>query len=118
MQGRHSAIGIAIDDHTRATLAGWLRKQPKDKPFFLYFTPVAVHNPITPDKDLAGKSGAGLYGDWIHELDRSVGRILDTLEQMGRYMEARHHWQAYVRLEAVGAWADYARKRLAAARLG
>jgi arylsulfatase A len=63
--------------------AGWLRKQPKDKPFFLYFTPVAVHNPITPDKDLAGKSGAGLYGDWIHELDRSVGRILDTLEQMG-----------------------------------
>jgi len=27
MQGRHSAIGIAIDDHTRATLAGWLREQ-------------------------------------------------------------------------------------------
>ena len=27
MQGRHSAIGIAIDDHTRATLTGWLRKQ-------------------------------------------------------------------------------------------
>jgi hypothetical protein len=27
MQGRHSAISIAIDDHTRATLTGWLRKQ-------------------------------------------------------------------------------------------
>lgn len=27
MQGRHSAIHIAVDDHTRATLAGWLRKQ-------------------------------------------------------------------------------------------
>ena len=27
MQGRHSAIGIVIDDHTRATLTGWLRKQ-------------------------------------------------------------------------------------------
>jgi hypothetical protein len=27
MQGRHSAIGIAINDHTRATLTGWLRKQ-------------------------------------------------------------------------------------------
>ncbi|HEY6166449.1 MAG TPA: arylsulfatase, partial [Verrucomicrobiae bacterium] len=57
----------------------WMQQQPKDKPFFLYFTPVAVHNPITPDKDLAGQSKAGLYGDWIHELDRSVGRILDTL---------------------------------------
>ena len=27
MQGRHSAIHLAVDDHTRATLAGWLRKQ-------------------------------------------------------------------------------------------
>jgi arylsulfatase A-like enzyme len=61
----------------------WISQQPKDKPFFLYFTPVAVHNPITPDKDLAGKSGAGLYGDWIHELDRSVGTILDTLDKQG-----------------------------------
>jgi arylsulfatase A-like enzyme len=61
----------------------WLEKQPKDKPFFLYFTPVAVHNPVTPDKDLAGKSAAGLYGDWIHELDRSVGGILDALDRRG-----------------------------------
>lgn len=61
----------------------WLQQQPKDKPFFLYFTPVAVHNPVTPDKDIAGQSKAGLYGDWIHELDRSVGRVLDTLDQMG-----------------------------------
>ncbi len=62
---------------------GWLAQQPKDQPFFLYFTPVAVHNPVTPDKDLAGQSRAGLYGDWIHELDRSVGRILDALDQQG-----------------------------------
>ena len=61
----------------------WLAQQPKDQPFFLYFTPVAVHNPVTPDKDLAGQSGAGLYGDWIHELDRSVGRILDALDKQG-----------------------------------
>ncbi len=61
----------------------WLKKQSKDTPFFLYFTPVAVHAPITPDKDLAGQSAAGLYGDWIHELDRSVGRILGTLDEMG-----------------------------------
>jgi len=27
MQGRHSAIHIAVDDPTRATLAGWLRQQ-------------------------------------------------------------------------------------------
>ncbi len=61
----------------------WIAQQPKDKPFFLYFTPVAVHNPVTPDQDLAGQSKAGLYGDWIHELDRSVGRILDALDKQG-----------------------------------
>jgi arylsulfatase A-like enzyme len=61
----------------------WLEAQPKDQPFLLYFTPVAVHNPVTPDKDLAGKSAAGPYGDWIHELDLSVARILATLDKMG-----------------------------------
>jgi len=60
----------------------WLAQQSKDQPFFLYFTPVAVHNPVTPDRDLAGKSGAGLYGDWIAELDRSTGRILDALDRL------------------------------------
>ena len=62
----------------------WIERQPQDQPFFLYFTPVTVHSPVTPDKDIAGQSAAGLYGDWIHELDRSVGRILDTLDQQGR----------------------------------
>jgi len=63
--------------------AQWLEAQPKDRPFFLYFTPVAVHNPVTPDKDIAGQSAAGPFGDWIHELDRSVGRILETLDRIG-----------------------------------
>jgi len=61
----------------------WLEQQKRSTPFFLYFTPVAVHNPVTPDKDIAGKSAAGPYGDWIHELDRSVGRILDALDRLG-----------------------------------
>lgn len=62
---------------------GWIEKRDKSKPFFLYFTPVAVHAPITPSKRTAGGSAAGPYGDWIHELDRSVGRLLDTLDRQG-----------------------------------
>jgi len=61
----------------------WIAKQKAGTPFFLYYTPVAVHNPVTPDKDVAGSSKAGPYGDWIHELDRSVGGILDTLDKTG-----------------------------------
>jgi len=60
----------------------WLEKQSEDRPFFLYFTPVAVHNPITPSAKTKGGSAAGPYGDWIHELDLSVGRVLDALDRM------------------------------------
>ncbi|MFO1484824.1 MAG: arylsulfatase [Verrucomicrobiaceae bacterium] len=63
--------------------AEWISQQKKGAPFFLYYTPVAVHNPVTPDKDIAGKSAAGPYGDWIHELDRSVGGVLKALDDGG-----------------------------------
>lgn len=63
--------------------ADWIKQQKNETPFFLYYTPVAVHNPVTPDKDIAGTSKAGPYGDWIHELDRSVGGILAVLDEKG-----------------------------------
>lgn len=73
------------DDKTvMATLTdraiGWLEQQKE--PFFLYFAPVAVHEPITPSDQTAGSSKAGPYGDWIHELDLSVGRLLDALDRL------------------------------------
>ena len=55
----------------------WIRKQSPEKPFFLYYTPVAIHNPVTPSDQTAGTSKAGPYGDWIHELDVSVGGVLE-----------------------------------------
>ncbi len=61
----------------------WLESQTADRPFFLYFTPVAVHNPVTPSDQTKGTSRAGAYGDWIHELDASVGRVLDVLDRKG-----------------------------------
>ncbi|MCF7848896.1 MAG: arylsulfatase [Kiritimatiellales bacterium] len=61
----------------------WIESQSKEKPFFLYFTPVAVHNPVTPSAKTKGTSPAGPYGDWIHELDASVGRVLDALDRKG-----------------------------------
>ncbi len=61
----------------------WLAKQGPDAPFFLYFAPVAVHLPYTPSEKTKGASGTGLYGDWIHELDLSVGRIIKALDRLG-----------------------------------
>ena len=56
--------------------------QNKDHPFFLYLAHTAVHRPWHPGSDFKGKSGNGLYGDWIEEMDWSVGRVLDTLRNL------------------------------------
>jgi arylsulfatase A len=76
-----------VDEDVMATLTGkavtWLEQQQASKPFFLYFTPVTVHEPVTPSSLAKGSSKAGPYGDWIHELDWSVGKVLDALERKG-----------------------------------
>ncbi len=54
----------------------------KDKPFFLYLPHTAVHVPIHPGQAFQGKSANGRYGDWVEEVDWSVGRILDTLREL------------------------------------
>ena len=61
----------------------WLSRQSSEAPFFLYFAPVAVHHPITPSDYMRGMSDCGPYGDFIQDLDRSVGQIIQTLEYKG-----------------------------------
>lgn len=61
----------------------WIKRQSKDQPFFLYFAAIAVHHPITPSDYMRGLSDAGPYGDFIQDLDHSVGQIVNTLEYMG-----------------------------------
>jgi arylsulfatase A-like enzyme len=53
------------------------------KPFFLYWSPMAPHTPISPSEAFVGKSQAGLYGDFVVELDDCVGRILKKLDEVG-----------------------------------
>jgi len=54
----------------------------KDRPFFLYFPHIAVHGPLRPGIEFSGKSKNGDYGDWVEEVDWSVGRVIDTLKQL------------------------------------
>ncbi len=63
----------------------WLKDQSPDTPFFLYFASVAVHRPITPSDYMRGNSNCGPYGDFIQDVDLSVGRIIETLKYLGFY---------------------------------
>ena len=57
-------------------------KTNKDKPFFLYLPHNAVHFPHYPGKAFQKKSVNGNYGDWVEEVDWSVGQVLDTLRDL------------------------------------
>jgi len=54
----------------------------KDRPFFLYVPQSMPHVPLFVSEAGAEKSGAGLYGDVIQEIDRGVGEILETLDRL------------------------------------
>ncbi len=55
----------------------------KDEPFFLYVPHSMPHVPIFCSDKFKGKSGAGLYGDVIMEIDWSVGQIQKALKKNG-----------------------------------
>lgn len=55
----------------------------RDKPFFLYVPHPQPHVPLFVSNKFKGKSGRGLYGDVIMEIDWSVGQITDALKKNG-----------------------------------
>ncbi len=69
-----------VKQYTEEAVA-WLTAH-KDKPFFLYLPHSAVHFPLYPGKDFQGKSKNGLYGDWVEEVDWSVGQVLNAVRQL------------------------------------
>lgn len=56
-------------------------KENQQKPFFLYLPHAMPHKPLAASEAFYKKSGNGLYGDVIAELDWSVGEILKTLKE-------------------------------------
>jgi arylsulfatase A-like enzyme len=58
-------------------------KRNADQPFFLYLPHSMVHVPLYVSDDFRGKSGAGLFGDVVMEVDWSVGEVLGAIEDIG-----------------------------------
>ncbi|MSU51501.1 MAG: arylsulfatase [Opitutus sp.] len=57
-------------------------RENRARPFFLYLPHTAVHVPIHPGEKFRGKSANGRFGDWVEEVDWSVGCVLDTLREL------------------------------------
>jgi len=53
------------------------------KPFFLYFALTAPHKPVVPPERFQGATDLGPYGDFVAQVDWSVGRVMEALEKQG-----------------------------------
>jgi len=86
--GRVKIEDVTADDQKMLTTwyteyaVDFIRRH-REKPFFLYVPHSMPHVPIFCSERFRGKSGAGLYGDVMMELDWSVGRILGALKEAG-----------------------------------
>ena len=69
-----------VERYTKEAV-GFIRAN-KDRPFFLYLPHSAVHTPIHPGEKFRGKSANGRFGDWVEEMDWSVGQVLDTVRDL------------------------------------
>jgi arylsulfatase A-like enzyme len=70
------------DTFTRKAVS-FVERQTSSKPFFLYFAPHDIHEPMVPHPRFKGTSECGSRGDVIQELDWSVGEILAALDRQG-----------------------------------
>jgi arylsulfatase A-like enzyme len=68
----HQALGF-IRNHTAVT---------PDQPFFLYFPLTAPHIPYVPRPEFEGSSEAGLYGDFVNQVDYTIGDILELVDSL------------------------------------
>ena len=58
-------------------------EENKNSPFFLYIAHPQPHVPLFVSKDFEDITKNGLYADVITEIDYSVGRIINSLEENG-----------------------------------
>jgi len=71
-------------DQLAAKVSEYIGEQANDKtPFFLYFPLTAPHKPTLPHPRFEGKSGLGPYGDFVIQVDETVGKVLDTIDDVG-----------------------------------
>jgi arylsulfatase A-like enzyme len=59
------------------------RKDHPDQPFFAVLSTQVAHAPVLPAPEFAGATKAGPRGDFVHQLDVLVGRLIDLLKENG-----------------------------------
>ena len=73
-----------IDRDLTDRAISFMKRQAKTgNPFFIYLPYTATHFPAIPHPEFAGKSGKGVWGDMLMQIDSYVGDLLDTVDNLG-----------------------------------
>lgn len=82
-------IGVADEDYDHVKTPDIMQEKVlsliheysnHDNPFFIYYPTPLVHGPLLPSEKDLNKSGIGIYGDFVLQVDRYVGEIVDSLK--------------------------------------
>ena len=68
-----------LDDLTREAVRVIRDRAKKKELFFLYFPLTAPHKPVQPHPRFIGKSKLGLYGDFVIQVDWTVGQVMRAI---------------------------------------
>lgn len=86
---RHGPIGTDLRpeaslDDLLGEAVGYIHSAARrPEPFFLYFPLTAPHKPVLPARRFVGATGLGPYGDFIVQVDWTVGQVLEVLDGLG-----------------------------------
>lgn len=61
----------------------FIGRQTAQTPFFLYVAFNAPHTPWMPTKEFRGRTQIGFYGDFVSQVDWTVGQIVDAVGRAG-----------------------------------
>ncbi len=86
-RGGPCAPGFAMEDvipKITERAVRFVEQAKAGEAFFAYVPLPAPHTPWVPSRPYQGRTDLGLYGDFVHECDASIGRILAALEASGQ----------------------------------
>lgn len=61
----------------------YLENVDQERPFLLYIAHTMLHSMVGASPEFLGKSDRGVYGDAVEELDFEVGRLMNSVEELG-----------------------------------
>jgi arylsulfatase A-like enzyme len=77
------AIDAVLDRLTQEAVDFIGQSKDNPQPFFLYLALTGPHKPTQPHQRFRGKTKLNEYGDFVYQVDWSVGQVLEAIDATG-----------------------------------